>query len=70
MFLSFWVWRHAPSRLWANGWGKAAFYYAQLVVDCDLPGLAIFVTTLAINLMATRWRDWLDPHEVVRRVSS
>jgi ABC-type dipeptide/oligopeptide/nickel transport system permease subunit len=34
----------------------------HLVVDRRLPGLAIFVTTLAINLMGNALRDWLDPH--------
>jgi peptide/nickel transport system permease protein len=34
-----------------NSWWIAAF-----------PGLAIFVTTLAINLMGNALRDWLDPH--------
>jgi peptide/nickel transport system permease protein len=27
-----------------------------------LPGLAIFVTTLAINLFGDSIRDWLDPY--------
>ena len=34
-----------------NSWWIAAF-----------PGLAIFVTTLVINLMGNGLRDWLDPH--------
>src|SRR5439155_19175929 len=34
-----------------NSWWIAAF-----------PGLAIFLTTLAINLMGNALRDWLDPH--------
>ncbi len=37
-----------------NSWWIAAF-----------PGLAIFVTTLAINLMGNGLRDWLGPHEAV-----
>ena len=36
--------------------------HAELVVDRHLPGLAIFVTTLVINLMGNALRDWLDPH--------
>jgi ABC-type dipeptide/oligopeptide/nickel transport system permease subunit len=34
-----------------NSWWIATF-----------PGLAIFATTLAINLMGNALRDWLDPH--------
>lgn len=34
-----------------NSWWIATF-----------PGLAIFVTTLVINLMGNALRDWLDPH--------
>ena len=31
------------------------------------PGLAIFVTTLLINLVGYGLRDWLDPARKVRR---
>ena len=34
-----------------NSWWIATF-----------PGTAIFVTTLAINLMGNALRDWFDPH--------
>ncbi len=31
-------------------------------VIAAFPGLAIFITTLAINLLGNALRDWLDPH--------
>jgi peptide/nickel transport system permease protein len=34
-----------------NSWWIATF-----------PGLAIFLTTLTLNLMGNALRDWLDPH--------
>jgi hypothetical protein len=42
-----------------NSWWIAAF-----------PGLAIFVTTLAINVMGNALRDWFDPHMKLGRRSS
>ena len=51
-----------PTPAWGNMLGEGRLYMLNRWWIAAFPGLAIFVTTLAINLMGNALRDWLDPH--------
>jgi ABC-type dipeptide/oligopeptide/nickel transport system permease subunit len=51
-----------PTPAWGNMLGEGRLYMLNFWWIAAFPGLAIFVTTLAINLMGNALRDWLDPH--------
>ena len=51
-----------PTPAWGNMLGEGRLYMLNSWWIAAFPGLAIFVTTLAINLMGNALRDWLDPH--------
>ena len=51
-----------PTPAWGNMLGEGRLYMRNSWSIAAFPGLAIFVTTLAINLMGNALRDWLDPH--------
>jgi len=51
-----------PTPAWGNMLGEGRLYMLNSWWIATFPGLAIFVTTLAINLMGNALRDWLDPH--------
>ena len=51
-----------PTAAWGNMLGEGRVYMLNSWWIATFPGLAIFVTTLMINLMGNSLRDWLDPH--------
>ena len=51
-----------PTPAWGNMLGEGRVYMLNSWWIAAFPGLAIFVTTLAINLIGNALRDWLDPH--------
>jgi ABC-type dipeptide/oligopeptide/nickel transport system permease subunit len=51
-----------PTPAWGNMLGEGRVYMLNSWWIAAFPGLAIFATTLAINLMGNALRDWLDPH--------
>ncbi|MBI4638684.1 MAG: ABC transporter permease [Candidatus Rokubacteria bacterium] len=51
-----------PTPAWGNMLGEGRVYMLNSWWIAAFPGFAIFVTTLAINLMGNALRDWLDPH--------
>ncbi len=51
-----------PTPAWGNMLGEGRVYMLNSWWIATFPGLAIFVTTLAINLLGNGLRDWLDPH--------
>jgi ABC-type dipeptide/oligopeptide/nickel transport system permease subunit len=51
-----------PTAAWGNMLGEGRVYMLNSWWIATFPGLAIFITTLAINLMGNALRDWLDPH--------
>jgi ABC-type dipeptide/oligopeptide/nickel transport system permease subunit len=51
-----------PTPAWGNMLGEGRLYMLNAWWIATFPGLAIFVTTLTINLMGNSLRDWLDPH--------
>ncbi len=51
-----------PTPAWGNMLGEGRVYMLNSWWIAAFPGLAIFVTTLSINLMGNALRDWLDPH--------
>lgn len=51
-----------PTPAWGNMLGEGRVYMLNSWWIATFPGLAIFLTTLAINLMGNALRDWLDPH--------
>jgi len=51
-----------PTPAWGNMLGEGRVYMLNSWWIAAFPGLAIFVTTLAINLMGNALRDWIDPH--------
>jgi ABC-type dipeptide/oligopeptide/nickel transport system permease subunit len=51
-----------PTPAWGNMLGEGRVYMLNSWWIAAFPGLAIFITTLAINLMGNALRDWLDPH--------
>ena len=51
-----------PTPAWGNMLGEGRVYMLNSWWIATFPGLAIFVTTLAINLMGNALCDWLDPH--------
>ena len=51
-----------PTPAWGNMLGEGRVYMLNSWWIATFPGLAIFVTTLAINLVGNGLRDWLDPH--------
>jgi peptide/nickel transport system permease protein len=59
-FLGFGI--QPPTPAWGNMLGEGRVYMLNSWWIATFPGLAIFVTTLAINLMGNALRDWLDPH--------
>ena len=50
-----------PTPAWGNMLGEGRVYMLNSWWIATFPGLAIFVTTLVINLMGNALRDWLDP---------
>jgi ABC-type dipeptide/oligopeptide/nickel transport system permease subunit len=51
-----------PIPAWGNMLGEGRVYMLNSWWIATFPGSAIFLTTLAINLMGNALRDWLDPH--------
>jgi len=51
-----------PTPAWGNMLGEGRVYMLNSWWIATFPGLAIFVTTLMINLIGNALRDWLDPH--------
>jgi peptide/nickel transport system permease protein len=51
-----------PTPAWGNMLGEGRVYMLNSWWIATFPGSAIFLTTLAINLMGNALRDWLDPH--------
>jgi peptide/nickel transport system permease protein len=51
-----------PTPAWGNMLGEGRVYMLNSWWIAAFPGSAIFLTTLAINLMGNALRDWLDPH--------
>ena len=51
-----------PTPAWGTMLGEGRVYMLNSWWIAAFPGLAIFLTTLAINLMGNALRDWLDPH--------
>jgi len=51
-----------PTPAWGNMLGEGRVYMLNSWWIAAFPGLAIFVTTLVINLMGNGRRDWPDPH--------
>ena len=51
-----------PTPAWGNMLGEGRLYMLNSWWIATFPGSAIFLTTLAINLMGNALRDWLDPH--------
>ena len=51
-----------PTPAWGNMLGEGRVYMLNSWWIATFPGAAIFLTTLAINLMGNALRDWLDPH--------
>jgi ABC-type dipeptide/oligopeptide/nickel transport system permease subunit len=51
-----------PTPAWGNMLGEGRLYMLNSWWIATFPGLAIFVATLAINLVGNALRDWLDPH--------
>jgi peptide/nickel transport system permease protein len=51
-----------PTPTWGGMLSDGRQYLATAWWIATFPGLAIFVTTLVINLMGNALRDWLDPH--------
>jgi len=51
-----------PTPAWGNMLGEGRVYMLNSWWIAAFPGLAIFVTTLVINLLGNGLRDWLDPH--------
>ncbi len=51
-----------PIPAWGNMLGEGRVYMLNSWWIATFPGVAIFVTTLVINLMGNALRDWLDPH--------
>jgi ABC-type dipeptide/oligopeptide/nickel transport system permease subunit len=51
-----------PTPAWGNMLGEGRLYMLNSWWIATFPGLAIFVTTLVINLMGNALRDWFDPH--------
>ena len=51
-----------PIPAWGNMLGEGRVYMLNSWWIAAFPGLAIFITTLVLNLMGNGLRDWLDPH--------
>lgn len=51
-----------PTPSWGGMLGEGRIYMLQRWWLATFPGLAIFVTTLAINLVGDSLRDWFDPY--------
>src|SRR5687768_6074506 len=51
-----------PTPALGNMLGEGRVYMLNSWWIATFPGLAIFVATLAINLVGNALRDWLDPH--------
>jgi peptide/nickel transport system permease protein len=51
-----------PMASWGGMLAEGRSYMLGLWWLAAIPGLAIFFTTLGINLMGDGLRDWLDPH--------
>lgn len=50
-----------PTPAWGNMLGEGRLYMLDSWWIATFPGLAIFMTTLVINLMGNALRDWIDP---------
>jgi ABC-type dipeptide/oligopeptide/nickel transport system permease subunit len=51
-----------PTPAWGNMLGEGRVYMLNSWWIAAFPGVAIFATTLMINLMGNALRDWLDPY--------
>jgi peptide/nickel transport system permease protein len=51
-----------PTPAWGNMLGEGRVYMLNSWWIAAFPGLAIFITTLVLNLAGNGLRDWLDPH--------
>lgn len=51
-----------PTPTWGGMLGEGRLYMMHRWWLAAFPGMAIFVTTLMINLVGDGLRDWLDPH--------
>jgi peptide/nickel transport system permease protein len=51
-----------PTPSWGNMLAEARTYILQMWWLVTLPGLALFVTALGVNLCGDALRDLLDPH--------
>lgn len=51
-----------PTPTWGGMLGEGKLYMLHRWWLAAFPGMAIFVTTLMINLVGDGLRDWLDPH--------
>ncbi len=51
-----------PTPTWGGMLGEGKLYMMHRWWLAAFPGMAIFVTTLMINLVGDGLRDWLDPH--------
>jgi peptide/nickel transport system permease protein len=52
---------HQPTASWGNMLSNSRTYYTQSAYLVVLPGLAIFVTVLALNVFGNAVRDAFDP---------
>jgi peptide/nickel transport system permease protein len=55
---------------WGNILGEARVYVRDAPYMMLLPGLALSITILGLNLMGDGIRDWLDPMSVARRLEA
>lgn len=55
---------------WGNILGEARVYIRDAPYMMLLPGLALSITILGLNLIGDGIRDWLDPTSVVRRLEA
>jgi len=55
---------------WGNILGEARVYVRDAPYMMLLPGLALSITILGLNLMGDGIRDWLDPLSTVRRLEA
>ena len=55
---------------WGNILGEARVYVRDAPYMMLLPGLALSITILGLNLIGDGIRDWLDPMSRVRRLDA
>ena len=59
-----------PTPSWGNILGEARVYVRDAPYMMLLPGLALSITILGLNLVGDGIRDWLDPMSVARRLEA